>query len=361
MNGLPERQTAETFKRSEYRFLVVANKFQTGFDQPLLHTMYVDKKLGGVNAVQTLSRLNRIYPGKNSTLVLDFANAADEIEKAFAPYYDRTILSEATDPNKLYDLQTKLRGFDFYLQDEVDRFATLYYTPRSTQDKLHAALAPIVERYMAAIAEDRADFRGSLNDYVRLYAFLSQVISWVDADLEKFYVFAKLLLRKLPVSRDELPVEIQRNIDIESLAVRKTGSGTIRLQLGADPLAPMGPLPAYTVLPQELEALSQIIKLLNERFGTDFSDDDKLCIQQLEQRLETNDALEASVRANTLQNARLTFDLVVHDLLQDMIDGHFKFYKQVTDNEEFARALLDWLFERYLTHTKAPTAVPRSP
>jgi type I restriction enzyme R subunit len=243
----------------------------------------------------------------------------------------------------------------------VDHFATVYYTPRSTQDKLHAALTPIVERYMAALPEERADFRGSLNDYVRLYAFLSQVISWVDADLEKFYVFAKLLLRKLPVSRDELPVEIQRNIDIESLAVRKTDSGPIKLQLGADPLAPMGPLPAYTVLPQELEALSQIIKLLNERFGTEFSDDDKLCIQQLEQRLETNDALEASVRANTLQNARLTFDLVVNDLMQDMIDGHFKFYKQVTDNEDFARTLLDWLFERYLQRTKAPAAWLQSP
>jgi type I restriction enzyme, R subunit len=289
--------------------------------------------------------------------VLDFANAAEEIEKAFAPYYDRTILSEATDPNKLYDLQTKLRGFDFYTQDEIDRFATIYFTPRSTQDKLYAALAPIVERYMAANAEDRADFRGSLNDYVRLYAFLSQVISWVDADLEKFYVFARLLLRKLPVSRGELPTEIQRNIDIDSLAVRKTGSGPIKLQLGADPLAPMGPLPAYTVLPQDLEALSQIIKLLNERFGTDFSEDDKLCIQQLEQRLETNDALGASVRANTLQNARLTFDLVVNDLLQDMIDGHFKFYKQVTDNEDFARALLDWLFERYLKRSKATVAI----
>ena len=184
MNGFPETQTAETFKRDEYRLLIVAYKFQTGFDQPLLHTMYVDKKLGGVNAVQTLSRLNRVAPGKSETFVLDFANEADEIQKAFEPYYDRTVLKEGIDPNLLYDLQTKLADFHLYTTEDIHRFATVYFDPKGTQDLLHAALQPAVDRYMNASEEERVPFRGHLKDFVNLYAFLSQIITFVDAELE---------------------------------------------------------------------------------------------------------------------------------------------------------------------------------
>ena len=190
---------------------IVANKFQTGFDQPLLHTMYVDKKLGGVNAVQTLSRLNRTHPGKEDTAVLDFANEQKEIQDAFQPYYDRTILSEGTDPNLLHDLQDELAGSTSTAPTTSSGSPAIHFDPKSTQDKLFAALAPVVDRYEAAEDEEqRKDFRKALNDYVRLYAFLSQIITFTDADLEKLYVFGRLLLRKLPVKRDELPVEIQK-------------------------------------------------------------------------------------------------------------------------------------------------------
>ena len=136
MNGFSERQTAKTFKKPEYRFLVVANKFQTGFDQPLLHAMYVDRRLSGVHAVQTLSRLNRIYPGKKETMVLDFANDAGAIQKSFEPYYDKTMLERPTDPNVLYDKQTELEEFHFYTEDEVKKFAGIYFDPKGTQDRL---------------------------------------------------------------------------------------------------------------------------------------------------------------------------------------------------------------------------------
>lgn len=354
MNHLPESQTAETFKGADYRFLVVANKFQTGFDQPLLHTMYVDKKLGGVHAVQTLSRLNRVYPGKEETFVLDFANEAEAIQHGFAPHYERTLLSEATDPNLLYDYQTRLWEFGFYTDAEVNQFATIYFDPKATQDKLHAALTPIVDRYKAASKEEQVDFRGQLTDYTRLYAFLSQVLPFVDTDLEKLYVFGKLLQRKLPVSRDRLPVEIYQNIDIDSYRLQQTSKGKITLQRGTTEIPPMGPKEGYLLLPEELEALSRIIQHLNEHFGTDFSEEDKVCIRELEERLAGNPALEASMRANTLENARLTFNHVVNDLLQDMIDGHFKFYKQVNDNPDFARMFLDLLFERYYAKQQAP-------
>jgi type I restriction enzyme R subunit len=208
MNGLPEAQTAKTFERPEYRFLIVANKFQTGFDQPLLHTMYVDKKLGGVNAVQTLSRLNRTHPEKKGTLVLDFANESEEIRAAFEPYYETTLLSEATDPNLLYELQTRLGAFPVYGGSDVEAFAKVYFDAKATQDRLYAVLAPVVEHFGALSAEEQQDFRGQLTDYVRLYVFLAQVLTFTDPDLEKLYVFARHLRRRLPADRTELPREV---------------------------------------------------------------------------------------------------------------------------------------------------------
>ena len=351
-SGIAESKTAETFKGDDYRILIVANKFQTGFDQPLLHTMYVDKKLGGVNAVQTLSRLNRTYPGKEETIVLDFANEAVHIQQAFQPYYEKTLLSESTDPDLLYDRQTELSAFGLYTEDEVQHFAGLYFNPKATQDKLKAALDPIVERYKEASPQEQSDFRHALNDYTRLYAFLAQIINFVDTDLEKLYQFSRFLLRKLPVQRDQLPLDIQQNIALESYRVQQTSKGKIVLERGEYEVEPITSNLRYMLAPEEFEPLSEIIQELNTRFGTNFTDDDKLCIHEIEQRLDGNDALEASVRVNPPENARLSFDHFVTDLLQGMVDGHFKFYKQVNDDPAFAQAFLDWLFKRYLDRSQ---------
>src|SRR5712692_7312220 len=224
----------------------------------------------------------------------------------------------------------------------------IYFDPKGTQDKLYAVLAPVVDRYQEALDEEKADFKGHLTDYVRLYAFLSQIITFVDIDLEKLYVFGRLLLRKLPTSLERLPIEIQQNIDIESYRIMQTSKGKITLPRGVTEVEPISAKEIYALGHDELEPLSQIIRELNEHFGTDFTEDDKLCIREIEQRLAVNVALEASVRVNSPENARLTFDHVVNDMLQDMIDGHFKFYKQVNDDPEFAKTFLDWLFERYL-------------
>jgi type I restriction enzyme R subunit len=347
MNGFPETQTAETFKQKEYRFLIVANKFQTGFDQPLLHTMYVDKKLGGVHAVQTLSRLNRIYQGKEETMVLDFANEAEDIQKAFEPYYEKTLLKESTDPNILYDLSNQLEDLNLYSRDELDNFIKIYFNPKATQDKIYAALSPVVDRFNEVEKEEQVDFRHYLNNYIRLYAFLSQVITFIDADLEKLYLFARLLIRYLCISREELPKEIQQNIDMDSYRLQKTGNGMIKLERGKSDIEPIGPKGGHSTTLEELEPLSQIIEELNELFGTEFTGEDKVFIMQLEEKLIGDPALEASVRVNPPENARLTFDHVVNDRLQEMIDSNFKFYKQITDDQDFGKFLLDWLFERY--------------
>jgi type I restriction enzyme R subunit len=299
MNGFSEKQTAEVFKRPEYRFLVVANKFQTGFDQPLLHTMYVDKKLGGVNAVQTLSRLNRIHPEKIETMVLDFTNDADEIQKGFEPYYEKTLLSEETDPNLLYDLERQLGELHVYDKLDVEVFARLYFSPKSTQAQLYAVLAPCIERFGGLERVEQVDFRSHLTDYVRLYAFLAQIVTFADPDLEKLYAFARLLRRYLPVEPDHLPREIQQNIDMESYRVQRTWRGKIKLERGERELEPIGAEGARAVGPQPVEPLSQIIRELNQRFGTDFAEDDKVFIRQLEEMLVGDPALTASVRVNT--------------------------------------------------------------
>ena len=358
MNSTPEEkigetQTAEAFKRDEYRFLIVANKFQTGFDQPLLHTMYVDKKLGGVNAVQTLSRLNRTCPNKEETIVLDFANEDDDIKDSFQPYYERTLLSEGTDPNLLYDLQTKLAEYHIYTTSEIDAFAAVWFDPKSTQDKLNYLLQPAKDRFEAASQDDRQQFRSQLGDYVRLYAFLSQIVTFTDPDLEKLYVYGRMLLRKLPMKRDQLPVEIQQNIDVDSYRVQQSSSGHIKLDRGTKELEPITGGNIFQPPPEEIEVLSAILKALNDRFGTDFAENDKVFIQQLEEKLANDPALEASVKVNVEENARLTFDHVANDKIQEMIDSNFKFYKQVTDDPSFEKFFLDWLFERYKNEKKA--------
>ncbi len=347
MNGIPEVQTARAFKRPDYRFLIVAEKFQTGYDMPLLHTMYADRKLSGVHAVQTLSRLNRICPlAKTETMVLDFVNEADDIREAFQDYYEKTILSEETDPNLLYDLERRLAGFGVFDGSDVEAFAGLYFR-NAGQDQLYAALAPSTERFVELSSEEKADFRGTLDDFVRLYAFLSQVVTFVDPDLEKLYVFSRLLRRYLPYERERLPVEIQQDIDMESYRLTRRFEGAIALERGEAEIPPIGAGAARVPAPEDLEPLSEIIRDLNERFGTDFSDEDKVFINQLEERLAGDPALRASVRANTPENARLTFDYVVTDRLQEMVDTNFEFYKRVTDDKQFSAFFLGWLFDRF--------------
>ncbi len=274
--------------------------------------------------------------------------APRRFQAAFQPYYEKTLLSEGTDPNLLYNMQNDLVNFHLYSEDDISRFAEIYFGAKRTQDKLYAALAPVVDRYNEATEADKADFRGKLNDYVRLYAFLSQILTFVDSDLEKLYVFGRLLLRSLPNTYERLPVEIQQTIDIESYRVQQTSKGKISLARGVSEVSPIGPKEIYSLPQDELEPLSQIISELNEHFGTDFSEDDKLCLRELEQRLAEEPSLKASVRVNPPENARLTFDIVVNELLQGMIDGHFKFFKQVNDDPNFSKYLLDLLFERYL-------------
>jgi type I restriction enzyme R subunit len=360
MNGLPETQTAKSFDRPEYRFLIVANKFQTGFDQPLLHTMYVDKKLGGVNAVQTLSRLNRTHPEKKGTLVLDFANEGDEIKAAFEPYYETTLLSEATDPNLLYELQTRLATFPVYSETDVDAFARLYFDPKATQDRLYAVLTPLVERFGQLPEDERADFRGQLTDYVRLYAFLAQVLTFADTDLEKLYVFSRHLRRLLPADREALPREVQQNIDMESYRIQQTGSGKIALERKPGVLEPVATKENHGTVLEELETLSRIIAELNERFGLNLGPEHRVTLGQMMEKLDEDAGLDAAARVNTRENVRLTFDQKVEHVIQEIVDSNFELYKRITDDRAFGEEVKNFLFDQYLrAHRNAEELIKR--
>ena len=343
-----ERQTATEFEKPEYRFLVVANKFQTGFDQPLLHTTYVDKKLGGVNAVQTLSRLNRTHPDKKETIVLDFANEAEEIRKAFEPYYETTLLSEETDPNLLYDIQRRLLELGVYGEDDVEAFAQVYFDRKATQDRLYSLLDAMLERFEELPPKEQADFRGQLSDYGRLYTFLAQVLTFADTDLEKLHVFARHLRRLLPADRAELPREVQQNIDMESYRIQETSSGRIALERNNGRLDPMRAEGPRGLAAEDREPLSRIIAELNDRFGLGLGPDHRITLQQLRDALDRDAGLGASARVNTRENVRLTFDPKVEDKIQEIVDTNFELYKRITDDPAFGQALKNLLFDDYM-------------
>ncbi len=359
-HAIGERQTAAEFAKPEYRFLVLASKFQTGFDQPLLHTMYVDKKLGGVNAVQTLSRLNRTHPGKEDTSVLDFANEADHIRASFEPYYETTILSEATDPNLIYDIQGELLDFNVYSEAEADAFATAYFGQNASQDQLYALLGDAVERFGALDSGARSDFRSGLRNYNRLYSFLAQILTFVDADLEKLHVFARYLRPILPADGSELPWEVQQSIDMESYRVQRMGGGEIPLSRGTGTLDPRTSA-IHQGAPQDaVEPLSRIIAELNERFGLNLGPEHRVTLHQMMERLEEDTALDAAARVNTRENVRLTFDHKVEEVIQDIVDSNFDLYKRITDDRAFGKVVKTFLFDQYLRgHRSAEELIKR--
>jgi len=348
MNGFPEAQTAKAFERPEYRFLIVANKFQTGFDQPLLHTMYMDKKLGGVGAVQTLSRLNRTCSGKTGTMVIDFANEAEDIRKAFQPYYESTTLEAGTDPNLLYELESDLYAHAVFDGNDVEAFAKLYFVEGAALDRLYAAQAPALARFVGMERPDRDEFKGALTDYVRLYSFLAQVIPFADASLEKLYVYSRLLRRQIKDELTGLPLEIRQNIDMESYRLKRTESEGIKLDRGRGVLKPKSSKDPVGQGPEELEALSRIIAELNERFGLDLGPEHRLTIGRMMERLDGDAALAAASRVNTRENVRLTFDQKVDDAIQEIVDSNFDLYKRITDDPAFGEVVKSYLFDQYL-------------
>ena len=342
-DGLSESELPETFGRDDYRVLLVAEKYQTGFDQPLLQTMYVVKRLAGVQAVQTLSRLNRIAPGKSRTFVLDFANEEDDIYKAFKPYYEATPSGENADPHRLSELQHRLLEWAIFTPSDVIEFAEVWYRAKrdhsATDHRLmNAVLDAAVDRFQVREEDQQEEFRGQLAAYRNLYAFLSQIIPYQDTDLERLYAFVRNLLAKLPPPGDGQGFVLDDEVALRYFRLQQMSEGSIDLsQGGSDPLK--GPTDVGTARAKDEEVtLSSLIDRLNERFGTDFTEADQLFFDQIRASAENNENIAEAARANSFQDFASYLDRMLDDLFIARMEGNEEIFSRVMTDTDFRSA-----------------------
>ena len=349
LNGFPSSRIADEIQQDPYRFLVCADKFQTGYDEPLLHTMYVDKVLSGIKAVQTLSRLNRAHPKKHDVFVIDFMNEADTIQEAFADYYRTTILSEETDPNKLHDLKAALDNYQVYADAEIDRFVTLYLGG-AARDRLDPILDACVAVYKKQLDEDgQVGFKGKTKAFVRVYGFLASILPYTNAEWEKLSIFLNFLVPKLPAPVEEdLSKGILESIDMDSYRVEKKAS--VRVQL-VDEDAEIEPLPTSSGGPRpepELDHLSSILKTFNEQFGNiPWEDADRvrrLITEEIPAKVAEDGAYRNARENSDRQNARIEHDEALKRVMTAVLNDDMQLFKQFTDNEGFRRWLTDNVF-----------------
>ncbi len=338
MNGFPESRTAEEFATPEYGVLIVAEKFQTGFDQPLLHTMYVDKPLVGLAAVQTLSRLNRIHPLKESTFVLDFRNDTEDIVDAFEQFHGVTV-APPTDPNILWDTRRRLDDFDVLDPKEVEAAVAVLLgagTPESKRSaETYAALGPAKGRFEAMGDERRLEFRDALRRFVRTYAFVSQIAAFTDPLLERDYVFCRALSLYLRDTGAVERLDLGTEVELTHLRHQMTFSGPLSLTNEVGEVRSFSGDGGGGQQELELEHLSSIVEVLNDRFGMNLTDVDKLLFDQFEESWVADGELSDQARNNTLDNFRLVFDRKFLQTVITRIDANDEIYKKILDNDDF--------------------------
>ncbi|MDD2340446.1 MAG: type I restriction endonuclease subunit R [Methanosarcina sp.] len=348
LNGFPSNKIEEKIKEEPYRFLVCADKFQTGYDEPLLHTMYVDKVLAGIKAVQTPSRLNRAHPQKHDVFVLDFMNNTDTIQAAFSDYYRTTILSDETDPNKLHDLKSDLDSYQVYAPEDIEQLVE-FYLSGSDRDKLDPILDTCVAVYKNQLDEDgQVDFKGKAKAFNRTYGFLASILPYTDAEWEKLSIFLNFLIPKLPAPIEEdLSKGILEAIDMDSYRAEK--QAVVKLQL-PDSDAEIEPVPTsghgFKSEP-ELDRLSNIIKSFNDQFGGIWTDSDRiihLITEELPAAVLADTAYQNARKNSDKQNARIELDKAAQRAAIARMSVETEFFKQFSDNESFRRAVMDTLF-----------------
>ena len=353
LTGWGEKEIPTIFEKEECKILIVADKYQTGFDQPLLHTMYVDKKLSGVRAVQTLSRLNRTCPGKEDTFVLDFANDRQTILDSFQPYYEITAVKEETDVNHLYDLKARLDEFQVYWEQEINEFAQVYFDPKTKlnnpkqQKHLYAFTDSAVDRYQGLTEEQKQDeFKKGLRTWTNLYAFLSQIMPFSDSDLEKFYAYAKLLQTRLPKRDLSEALHLDDEVALEYYRLQKIKEGSIDLQKGEEG-ALSGTSEAGLKKAKDEEALlSQIITVLNDRFGTEFEEADKLFFDQIEEELMTDEKLKSQAKVNKIDTFKFAFEDSFIEKLIGRMDQNQEIFERVLEDKAFGDLVKEWMMKK---------------
>ncbi len=349
VNGFPSAKIAERFREDPYRFLVCADKFQTGYDEPLLHTMYVDKTLGGVKAVQTLSRLNRAHPKKHDVFVLDFLNDTDTIRESFADYYRTTILADETDPDKLHDLKSNLDGAGVYTKERVVRVVDPYLEGVE-RDQLDPILDECVAAYLRDLDEDgQVEFKGNAKSFVRTYAFLASVLPYGNPDWERLSIFLNFLIPKLPApNEDDLAKGILETIDMDSYRIEKRQMQKILLPDDDSELDPVTPQHGGGLPEPEMDRLSNILKQFNERFGgIEWRDGDRvrrLITETIPARIAQDAAFQNAARQADDQNARIEFEKALQRVITGLMKDDTELFKQFTQNEDFRRWITDRSF-----------------
>jgi type I restriction enzyme R subunit len=347
LNGFSSNEIAEKFKSDPYRFLICADKFQTGYDEPLLHTMYVDKQLSGIKAVQTLSRLNRSYPGKHDCFVLDFQNNSETITYAFQDYYRTTLLSEETDPNKLHDLKGDLDNAQVYTSEQVDLVVGRFLTG-ADRDTLDPILDACVAIYTNNLDENQqVDFKGKAKAFIRTYEFLSSVIPYNNAEWEKLSIMLNLLAPKLPTPKEEdLAVGILEAIDMESYRVEKKVVMKIILEDQNAEIEPVPPPGGAHIPEPDLVRLSNIIKGFNDLYGKLFEDPDRVAKHILEDVAPrvASDTAYKNARENTPHTARMAHDQALNKAMQSFLKDDTQIYKLYVENEEFRRMVSEMVY-----------------
>lgn len=348
--GVREKELPEAFSGPEYQVLLVAEKYQTGFDQPLLHTMYVDRRLAGLQAVQTLSRLNRVHPLKEDTFVLDFVNSREEIRKAFARYYEGAELGEDVEPARMYEIKAELDRAGIYLQEEISRFAAVFYKPARKQSAadhraLNAALDPAVDRFRALLEEEPEEtelWRRKVSAFGSLYRYLSQVIPYQDSDLERLYSFLRHLATKLPRRPSGPAYQFDEDVRLQYYRLQKISEGSISLQ--EEKGRPLdGPTEVGSGINREQDvALSQLIDLINERFGTTFTAADQLFFDQIVEAATEDESLRQAASVNPQDRFSLVLSGALEAFFVERMDQNEELFARYVNDPDFRKVVTSW-------------------
>ncbi|MCC7096892.1 MAG: type I restriction endonuclease subunit R, partial [Thermomonas sp.] len=364
LNGFPSKDIPAKLKLDPYRFLIVANKFVTGFDEPLLHTMYVDKPLAGVLAVQTLSRLNRAHPQKADTFVLDFADNAEAVKAAFQEYYRATIQDGETDPNKLHDIQAELDAQQVYSGSQVDDLVALYLSG-ADRDKLDPILDACVAEYVSKLGEgDQVKFKGKAKAFVRSYGFLSAILPYGHPAWEKLSIFLNFLIPKLPAPKEEdLSKGVLEAIDMDSYRAQAQAAMKMALDDADAFVEPPPPGGGGGGGEPDLDRLSNVIKQFNDLFGKiEWHDADKIrrvIAEEIPARVAQDKAYQNAQANSGKQNARLEHDKALNRVVLELLDDHTELFKQFSDNANFKRWLADMVFDSTYHPGTNPPAPPQ--
>ena len=353
-NGMVGSNIPEGFKNPQYRILIVSNKFQTGYDEPLLQSMYIDKKLSGVQCVQTLSRLNRKMNGKEDTFVMDFVNETEDIVQSFQPFYTTTILSGETDPDKLHDILYSIHQYNLYTNSELDEFCEEYYRKSQTDELIQSYLGRVKDRFMELNEEEREEFKSKIQSFIRIYSFISQIITFKQVVWEKNYIFLGYLNKVLP-KRDIERLSLIDLVDIDSLRIQKISESKLELEDSDGYIDPMSDGDSKKVSEDENEFLSEIIKQVNSIHGIIFKEEDREDISRLYKRVSNDTRVKQVVSGNNSYDSKKDFVRgYLHDSMVDYYTERFDFYQKVVDEKVFPE-VVSYLFKKLMNEMGRPS------